>query len=72
MRQHTLSVSRAVESFIRAGMLVSVLSLLLSVCACAPSATVSFWRHKASIPKLWFAQCPAQSRCSVMLYWFIM
>lgn len=37
----------------------------------APGTTVSFRRHKVSIPKLRFAQCPAQSRCSVMLYWFI-
>lgn len=43
-----MSVSRAMESIIRAGMLlVSVLLLLLSVCVCAPGTTVSFRRHRS-------------------------
>lgn len=67
-RQHMLSVPRAVEHCLHA---VVVTIVVVTVCVThAPAPLSASRRRKELISKLWFAQCPAQSRCSVMPYWF--
>lgn len=65
-----LSVPRAVERCLHAVVIVVVV-VIVTVCVThAPAPLSASRRRKELISKLWFAQCPAQSRCSVMPYWF--